>query len=279
MSTVEVLNDSQSTATEVVPSVSIENMVNMRAAAIERCMNAVKLLREAQEIIRTAKLGEVRIEMKTSERSDSSIFENDAPELIRQEIDRGAWRYLMNESGMRTFMDATARKAWDEQLYKGVVPELTLENIEATFKTLHAQRGDMFERGVIACFQRLSWDYKTNQPFKFGKRIILGYLFSVYGSGPSRWLSLNHRSCDELDDLLRVFRVLDGKPQPDHRQGTWQKISEAERDKKDECDMEYFHVRWFRKGSGHLTFKRLDLVDRLNAILAKHYPRALAADR
>ena len=42
---------------------------------------------------------------------------------------------------------------------------------------------------------------------------------------------------------------------------------------------EYFSLRWFRKGSGHLTFKRPDLVDESNDILARHCPNALAAPR
>ncbi|WP_113772939.1 DUF4942 domain-containing protein, partial [Shigella boydii] len=31
------------------------------------------------------------------------------------------------------------------------------------------------------------------------------------------------------------------------------------------------------EGSGHITFKRLDLVDKMNDIVAKHYPSALSA--
>ncbi|ONZ24329.1 hypothetical protein A8F44_22135, partial [Burkholderia cenocepacia] len=37
-------------------------------------------------------------------------------------------------------------------------------------------------------------------------------------------------------------------------------------------------LRWFKNGNGHLTFKRADLVDRMNLILAKHYPNALASE-
>jgi hypothetical protein len=33
----------------------------------------------------------------------------------------------------------------------------------------------------------------------------------------------------------------------------------------------------FQKGSGHITFKRLDLVEKMNDIVAKHFPRMLPA--
>lgn len=68
-----------------------------------------------------------------------------------------------------------------------------------------------------------------------------------------------------------------GCPQPDHRQGVYAHIRAAEQAGRTEIELAHFHLRWFRKGTAHLTFKRLDLVDGLNRILAKHYPNALAA--
>ncbi|WP_289472880.1 DUF4942 domain-containing protein, partial [Klebsiella pneumoniae] len=88
-------------------------------------------------------------------------------------IDTRGWDYLLSESALRTFMDAKAREQWNRQISEGDVPEFTVANIEATFAQLYGARGDMFERGVIECFRRLSWNYRTNQPFKFGKRIIV----------------------------------------------------------------------------------------------------------
>lgn len=40
---------------------------------------------------------------------------------------------------------------------------------------------------------------------------------------------------------------------------------------------DYLHLRWFKNGNGHITFKRPDLVEQMNLILAKHYPHALPA--
>ncbi|AZK53080.1 DUF4942 domain-containing protein [Salmonella enterica subsp. enterica serovar Typhimurium] len=36
-----------------------------------------------------------------------------------------------------------------------------------------------------------------------------------------------------------------------------------------------FTIRYFQKGSGHITFKRLDPVEKMNDIVAKHYPGML----
>ena len=265
--------------TEILPSISIENLLRLRNAALERYTRVLALLREAEDIAAAARLGHVRMEIRTGAREGCPVLAPEAGSLIVQEVDKGAWSYLMSESGLRSFMDATARRNWDDEVYKGNVPELNRDNVEATFSTMHRMRREMFERGVIACFQRLSWDYKTNQPFKFGKRIVFGHLFSVYGHGSSRSLHLRREATDELDDLLRVFHVLDQKPEPDHRQGMWYQIYNAEQARRTQCEGDYLSIRWFLKGSAHVTFKRPDLVDELNAILARHFPNALPAPR
>jgi hypothetical protein len=38
-------------------------------------------------------------------------------------------------------------------------------------------------------------------------------------------------------------------------------------------------VRLYRNGNGHVGFKRLDLIDSMNRIIARHYPNALPEPR
>ena len=192
----------------------------------------------------------------------------DLERQLRLGIDTAAWQYLMHESGLRSLMDASAREKWDKAIAEGDIPELTEANVRATFKMLHDSRGEMFERGVVACFKALAWCYKTNLPQKFGKRIVVTYLNSSYS-----------RKHDAIDDLLRVMHVLDGKPEPDHRGGFRSMLCAANLDgyimKAGQCENEYVCVRTFKNGNGHVTFKRLDLVETMNRIIAKHYPGAL----
>ncbi|HDR9181149.1 TPA: DUF4942 domain-containing protein [Burkholderia vietnamiensis] len=261
----------------LVPSVSIANLANQRLAVVERVRAALDLLGEAQQLAKAAHLGFPRLVLDESYgcRGRPTITgeyakHDEAEAAMVRIIDVRGWDYLLSESGLRTFMDAKAREQWSNQIAEGNVPELTAANIEATFAQLYGARGDMFERGVLQCFKRLSWDYKTNQPFKFGKRIIVRYLLS---SG-----SPNFRVTNELDDLIRVFCILDRKPEPDHRHGAYSLVSSTRQGHRSEAEHDYFHLRWFKNGNGHLTFKRADLVDQMNKILAKHYPNALASE-
>lgn len=272
-------------STEIVKSISIENMLNQRAAVSALVEKSIATLNEAHNLARQGNMGFPDVTVSFGGRGgygeslcgDSFGKRRDA--LFAnwlKNVDAGAWGHLMKESGLRSLMDSAARTAWDEKVFSGDVPPLTFENINATFTALHDSRGDMFERGVLACFRSLSWDYKTNSPFKFTKRIIIDNLFSCYGSGADRWLSSNSRSINQLDDLDRCFHILDGKPEPDHRTGWHSRLTTANRERFAEGS--YFDIKWFLKGSGHLLFKRLDLVDKMNAILTKHHPNAIAQD-
>lgn len=261
----------------LVPSISVANLANQRVAVVERVRAALDLLDEAQRLAKAAHLGFPRLVLDESYgcRGRPTITgeyakRDEAEAAMVRIVDLRGWDYLLSESGLRTFMDAKARDQWSNQIAEGEVPELTAANIEATFTQLYGARGDMFERGVLQCFKRLSWNYKTNLPFKFGKRIIVRDLLSQGRS--------NYHVTNELDDLMRVFSVLDGKPEPDHRHGISSLISDAQRQRKTEAENVYFQLRWFKNGNGHLTFLRSDLVDQMNKILAAHYPNALASE-
>ncbi|MGS3887278.1 DUF4942 domain-containing protein, partial [Escherichia coli] len=46
---------------------------------------------------------------------------------------------------------------------------------------------------------------------------------------------------------------------------------------KESYEDEMFSIRYFKQGSAHITFRKPELVDRLNDIIAKRYPGQLSA--
>lgn len=265
-------------STDLVRSVSIENLVNQREAVRARLQAAREALAEVDAIAKAINEGGHRgrslyagAAALVCSRGGSHSFRllgaDGVAEAMRT-FDAEAWRYLMHASGLLTFMDAKAREEWERSISDGKHPELTLANVEATFAQLYGARGSMFERGVIECFRRLAWCYKTNLPQRFGKRIVVTAITSFY----------SYARCNELDDLLRVMHVLDGKPEPDHRGGVSAMLSRAGlsyASRTGQVENEYMAIRTFKNGNGHVLFKRPDLVDAMNRIIAKHYPGAL----
>lgn len=266
----------ENTTTALLPSVSIRNLCSQRAAVIERLQKAHALLQEAAQIALRANLGDLAKLFNPDRYSAHGklrgFLEPDGVATYVQVLDGDGWQYLLSESGLKTFMDKTARDQWFKDVSEGKTPELTLENIAATFQGLYEDRGSMVERGIVAMFKRLSWQYKTNLPVKLGKRIIIRSV--VYAGG-----YINHDAINELVDLTRAFSIVDGKSEPDHRSpdGIEARMRAS---KTNTAENDYFSIRWFGgTKTGHITFKRPELVDRLNVIIAKHFPNALPAPR
>lgn len=272
-----------STLQDIIPSTAIDSFLAQRDAVVERARAAHKALGEAAELF--AKMPgshNVWSRLDVNLHNRQSFTDDAGIEQYVKYVDASCWSRLFELTGLRTFMDAEARKTWEEAIEKCDVPALTHENIWNTFRAMHSARGEMFERGVVAVFRHLSWDFKTNNPVMFGKRIIMHRIVDTwYGKRKNiSDCSASHDGCNKLDDLLRVLSVLDGKPEPDHRQSAWRRLHDA---KWPACGVVnfdgYFSVKGFLNGNGHLTFTRPDLVDKMNLIIAKHYPGALAPAR
>lgn len=82
---------------------------------------------------------------------------------------------------------------------------------------------------------------------------------------------------DQLDDLERILSLLAGRSIPEARNSLATRIGEKlSMDRRQAgYEDELFEIRWFKNGNLHVRFKRQDLVQKMNRILAKHYPDAL----
>lgn len=265
--------------TEVINSTNIERIVSGRDAALEKIEQLIQQISAISQL--TAKIGggnAIDWAMKSGHRFGCLLMET--PEkvmpVITRNIDRSLWRELMLKSGMLSLMDAQARDQWQKNLDEGDVPAINENNILATFEQLHKSKGEVFERGVINLFKSLSWNYKTNSPVKFSRKIIMNNLVSF-----SQWgfrLNWGHRR-DQLVDLERMVSLLDGKPLPDNCADIAQRLDAHIHAHKESAIYEdyYFSIRYFQKGSAHITFKREDIIEGLNDVLIRHYPEALAS--
>lgn len=286
-------DDEQTMTTDLIKSVSISNLLQTRDAVLAKLNEARRLVEEAQ-----AQFESFREQVSTDDTTtdplsyaeptylvDSSRshrgysrswFTDDGWGSLVSELDARMWDFLMRRSGMDDFLDAQAKGEWAANIEEHNVPPLTRETIAATFQDLHNSRGDLFERGVCNVFRKLSWHYKTNNPVKFGAKLVLSHFRDGFGFSYDR--------SKQLDDLVRAFHVLDGKPVPEMAGGIARQLRESAggcvfEPSRGEAELPYFRIKWFKKGTAHLFFSRPDLVDELNAIVAKHHPGALPASQ
>lgn len=254
--------------TDVVCSTSIERIVSGRKAALAQIEALIQNLDDISTLTRCIG-GKTALDwaMKQEFRYGCWLMEKPetAMKAITRNLDRGIWRDFMKKSGMLSFMDAQARDQWYNSLEKDDIPAVSEANILSTFEQLHHNKQEFFERGIINVFKGLSWDYKTNNPCYFGKRIIVNNLVKH-----DRWgYSLNRGwRRDQLADLERMLYLLDGKAIPDSRHDVSIRFMDFVRDNPHQQVFEddLFTIRYFQKGSGHITFKHLDLVEKMNDI-------------
>ncbi|MGK2696304.1 DUF4942 domain-containing protein [Serratia surfactantfaciens] len=261
----------------MICSTSIERIVTGRNAALAQIEALIRQLDDISTLTRDIS-GKTALDwaMKQDFRCGCWLMEKaeTAMKVITCNLDRGIWRDLMKKSGMLSLMDAQAREQWDRNLEGSELPAISEANILSTFEQLHQSKEEVFERGVINVFKSLSWNYKSNSPCKFGKKIIVEGVVKH-----DRWgFGLNWgRQRDRLADLERMLMLLDGQPIPDNREDVTRRLGDHIHAKRNSASYEdtMFKIKYFQKGSAHIIFKRPELVEKLNDIIVRHFPSAL----
>lgn len=178
------------------------------------------------------------------------------------DVDRRMWRQTLTISGFNKYMDKVARREFEESLEKEP-PVFNIENVRTTLLSSYQQADTFMKRGVVELFRCLGANYKTNDAFKIGNKIILRNWFTVFCGD----LSVNYQAEPEMNDLDRVVRTLDGVEFKEHlfSQSMRKVIS------KREYEDEYFKLKAFKNGNAHLWLKRDDITDKINDIIAEWY--------
>lgn len=268
---------------------SLDELVRFRDKALELARQGVLILAEAEQAAKRAapmesyagfvremfdRCGYALTHIEGDEHRGTRDAMAEAVEFARKRVDMFAWQSLQRLSGLRNLMDAQATKDFAKQLSDNP-PPFTDANIVATYTGLAAQSADIFERGLVNVFHGLNVrKYKTNSAFRVGKRVVLSH---VLGSWHSGW---NHyaNGRETIADLDRCFHILDGKKPPETANAA-DTVQHAYAQRQAVVETPYFSARLFPGNKNiHLTFKRLDLVDRANDIIAKQASGSLPDD-
>lgn len=190
------------------------------------------------------------------------------PEDFRKQLDRHLWSHTFTQIGLHQYMDARAKEELEKELEKNA-PDFTMDNVKETLLTAAQDADKMFARGIVNVFHGLSKDHKTNRnsPFKINPKAILKYFTSPRFSGGLQINYWNNRQ-EKINDIDRVFKTLDGKKHHPRElecliNEAWKSINIYEDN--------YYKIKGFKNGNMHIEFKRQDLLDKANVIIAKYY--------
>lgn len=272
-------------ATDLIRRLSVHEICAHRTRALELYEQAYDLTLEANRLHQAACYGKTQQMAYGMERKALEDKKRHMDGLA-QKLDEDIWSGVIEGFQFLSLMDKEEREKFEKSL-KGYhcpetreyirPPECTVENITATLERLYGESDMIFRRGLVNAFKRLCRDFKSNDGFKIGDRIVITYGCSFRTMG-SFWL--NERTADELRDIDRVMHVLDGKPAPDYQQGLCSAIREAmfaDRQNGQTIETPYWKVRYFKNGNIHLWPLRKDLHDRANKIIAEWYGETLGA--
>ncbi len=208
-----------------------------------------------------------------------------------------AWVHVFDKMQFHKWLDKKQRDEFLRDIeLSGNIP-FTADNIKGTLENVFTQRKRLFEKSVTNVFDELTRyfkgntnhveGWKSNDIHKVNKKLVFpwgcefdrkfGDVFNL------RWRG----DIDIYADLDRVLCVLDGEDFESvlgiggalqHAFETLKRIkygqipcarTEPERDAvKQKCSSRYFDIRFFKKGTVHLVWKRLDLWEKFNTTAA-----------
>lgn len=210
--------------------------------------------------------------------------------VARKIIDTNVWSHLIEMTDLQKLMDKQAKDELrdqmryvpdrvdprtkqlitDDEAEKGL-PPITVDNVYSTLKYFLATRDETFARGIANAFAKLDRRFRSHDGFKIGSRVILTRVFNEWGSFA---YGSHHR--DTLIDIERVFTILDGKDGNfTSAIGAIEGSRHGHRVQQSEAETEYFTIRGFKNGNAHLWFKRDDLLQKVNQVIAAYYGEVL----
>jgi hypothetical protein len=284
----------------IMPRATIEQIVAARNAAITLYGKAFDVMAQADEALKEAAEMASRAHPGTNgynyyQERELEEFHNalklpDRERYLRTArklIDVNAWAYIIQRTDLERLMDKEAKDKLrsqmryvpdrvgrdgelitEEEAGRGL-PELTVENVQATLQQFMLDADMIFRRGIANVFSSLDRRFRSHDGFKIGSRMIVDYVCDRE-HGKLRWGGKQ----DQLLDIERVFYVLEGMALPSYgtivnlidrdRQNTWSP-------KQSEIESAYMKIRIFKNGNAHPWFTRPDLVEQVNKILADYY--------
>jgi Domain of unknown function (DUF4942)/Methyltransferase small domain len=269
---------------ELVRRASIEEICGHRARALELYSQGIEMLREARSAHARAcptlsHISDVPNDFGRHLNWGDSYIAREL-ETIKTNLDRDIWKAMIGHTTLGSLMDRQEREKFEQALNDNP-PEVTPDTAYATLSRLAGEADMIFRRGLVNAFSRLCRDYKSNDGFKIGDRIVItwGVSFDI------GWFRFCTHAENTLMDVDRVMHVLDGKPTPTntYTEGLcgalnqqFQKIRSVP-DAPKQVETPYWKVKFFKNGNIHLWVLRDDLRRKANKLIAEHFGEVLAA--
>ncbi|MEA3537614.1 MAG: DUF4942 domain-containing protein [Pseudomonadota bacterium] len=261
---------------EIIKRASIDEVIAERHALIASAAEAFDQLDALQTrfqnlggdyVIRGLLDDESRRELIGGYRDKSKFLAR-----VTKNVDQGVWEKLLGMTGFEALMDKQARDEWRKSLEEPVEP--TAETALLTMQSFVESADMMYRRGIAQAFAKLDRRFKSHDGFKVGGRVVLSNALSG-----GYWSRDTERT---LYDVDRAFHQIErGEPVKEIGAQAVTDLIEAKRREHGfgawsaRIENDLFKIDVFKNGNVHLWFKRKDLVEKVNRLLAEYYGATL----
>ena len=186
------------------------------------------------------------------------IKESDIDTFIGN-IEKMVWYNVFRQSETFERCSDERREAIKKYIYSKDRKPFTEANIQSFLTELDEQKGNLFCSVIKETYRKFhsGREIEAKTPFK-GKMVV----------DSSSWGSLSfHSQNGKWESLEKSFLLLDNETVPeDYREMLHNKMDAAHRQGHMSYENDYFVMKFYQKGTVHVTFKRLDLLRRFNEI-------------
>ena len=184
------------------------------------------------------------------------------PKQVAEKLKRDAWLQVIKKTQIKNLLSDKRNRELDAQIEKGDIPNFTAKIVLDTLEKLTEDIPSLLRETVKEAYNYLHPYHtkkKTNPKFELGKKVILDYAVDT------QWgVYLTHNKEAVIRSIDNAFHLLAGKGPVKYPSDAVTAINTAIQNKEWSTETEFFSLKWYKLGSMHIKFKRIDLVDELN---------------
>lgn len=257
------------TTTDLAKNLSASDLVEVYRSACADVVRAFKMIDDAEKRLREsfAMAGNgAWFRVCVGHRAFRSVEWSDPSDTI-DALRREAWGAIVERLELRRVLSVDAWAKLEKSLRQEELPEITEESVKAFAAHQLASLDDHWQSAVREVFDLLrprhyDHPYKTNNVERIGARVVLLHWVTRSWDGTPQ---VHYQREQAASALERVFAGLDGQGHVAREH--YSELHRVMRETKAwSGTTTYYDWRAFKNGNLHLTFKRLDLVAKLNAV-------------
>lgn len=199
---------------------------------------------------------------------------NEAVEELRKKY----WEKILNTEEFSKVLTANAKTELYKKVEQASNLEITIENIQMLLIALYQNRKESLKTSIVDFFEQLTANHmedfsknihyyngwKTNNAFKIKKKVIIRSHYSehdMWRAWHGRWNTFENggKTREVVLDLIKSLQLLSDE-----------KVStEFQEDGNGGYENDILFIKCYKKGTTHITFKNLDLLDAFNIFVGQ----------